>query len=105
VQGGVSENGFSEAGFIKHRMIQYAVFEAERKSEFVAVVKVQSQHFTIFKFHIPESGFGKFGQAQVASRKFAGYESAVGHIGFRKVAASKYAIFIFAFCERVVFKI
>jgi len=76
-------------------VIKRAILKTECKSELVAVLKMQSQHLTVFESDISECGFRQFNHAQIAINEFALREPDFRQVGIGKVAIAETAVFIF----------
>jgi hypothetical protein len=83
-------------------MVKLATVKRKGKSKLVAGVKPKSQHFAVLEFYVPKSRFVQFCQTQIATVKCAVCELKFRKVIVGKVAVVENAVFVFAFCQRVV---
>lgn len=83
-------------------MVKLATIKRKREPEFTASSKLQPQHFATHERCILECRFVQLCQTQIAIVELAVYKFEAGKVIFGKIAVVERAIFVFAFCQRVV---
>jgi hypothetical protein len=71
MQGTVGPLHFFQVHFAERGKLDRAVVNMQAQQKWIAVLKMQSQQFAVFKNDIPEAGIAQFGHAELAAIKNA----------------------------------
>lgn len=92
----VTENGARQARAVKGTVAEQAVIEREGKSEFIAILEMNTHDFTVAELHVAKDRVVQFHETQVAVGKDAVDKQAGGKIRALQIGVLKRAVIIFS---------